>query len=213
MKNMLAAGLLALTLLAFPAFAENADKGLYDPVAPKGAVFLRFFNTQSTDATVSAAGKSYGSLKPLAASPYYVQKKGDISLDINGKKADTTVDADQYYTAVTSGDSVVLIKDQALANRAKALVLFYNLTDKDKLTLKTADGKVEVIPAQAKGASAGREMNGVKVTFGVFDGDTKLAELPESLLERGKAYSVIATAGADGKTVLTWAESKTDTTK
>lgn len=215
MKNIIAFLALGFSLLTLApaALAANADEGLYDPVAPKGSAFVRVYNAGADAFDVSTNGKKRDTVAGASLSPYYVQEKGAFKLAAGNVSTDATAEEGKYYTVVVKDGKANVLTDMALENRAKALVVFYNLTGTPDLALKTADGKVEVIPAQAAGATAGREMNGVKVTFGVFAGIESKASLKEAVLERGRAYAIVATQKADGTIDAQWFETATDTRK
>lgn len=212
MKTLILTALMCLFVSVQPSFAEG-DDGLYDPVAPKGSAFVRFFNTTDKETAFSVHGKKYDNVDGMELSPYYVQKNGDVDISVGAGKALQKLEEGQFYTAFVTDGAVKVLKDQSLQSRAKALVVFYNLTQQDKLALKTADGKVEVIAPQAKNTAAGREMNGVKVSFAVFSDVVSKAVLPDVVLERGKAYAVIATESKDGAVTLNRFDAVTNTKK
>ncbi|MEK7801334.1 MAG: alginate O-acetyltransferase AlgF [Pseudomonadota bacterium] len=212
MKTLILSSLLCLFISVQPSFAEG-DDGLYDPVAPKGTAFVRFFNTTDKETSFSVHGKKYDNVDGMELSPYYVQKNGDVDVAVGAGKVGQKLEEGHFYTAFVTDGTVKVLDDQSLQSRAKALVVFYNLTKQDKLALKTADGKVEVIAPQEKNTAAGREMNGVKVSFAAFAADKSKAVLPDIVLERGKAYAVIASEGKDGSVTLKRFDAITNTKK
>lgn len=107
--------------------------------------------------------------------------------------------AGRFYTVVVT-DGANLIEDPSLSNRAKTLLLLYNLSD-EAVTLKTADGSTEVIPEVASGLSGSVEVNPITVALGVFAGDTAAETFDELQLERGAVYSAFVLP--DGAATLT----------
>ena len=77
-----------------------------------------------------------------------------------------------------------------------------NLTDK-ALTLKTADGKTEVVKTVAAKGRGEREINPVKVSFALYDGDKKVSDLKPVALERGEA-AVLYITGSGSNLAPTW---------
>ena len=76
-------------------------------------------------------------------------------------------------------------------NKRKALLRVQNLTD-NTLSLKTADGKA-VVDAVAPDASGQREVNPVKVSLALFDGNRKVSDLKPVSLARGEVVSLYIT--------------------
>lgn len=206
---------LCLSFLPFAAALAGPDEGLYDPAPPKGSAFVRLFNLSEDAAPFTLGGVERVTAGPAELSPYFVQPKGAFEAGAGALSLKSEAEEGAFYTAFVKDGALVVLKDPALSTRAKALVAFYNLTTTPGLALKTADGKAEVVPALDPGAVSGREVNGVKVAFGVFVGAEAEAKavLPDQVLERGKAYAAVATSGKDGKIVLNWFEARTDTTK
>lgn len=198
--------------------AGGPDDGLYAPLPPEGSAFVRFVQADPAikeDLSPSANGKSYDGRDFATVSPYYVVPKGTAAFAFGAAKADHALESGKFYTAaLVSGSKIVVLEDAAADNRAKALIQFYNFSAQDGLTLKTADEKIEIIPATPKNASESREINAVKVALAVFGEDDSGSEaLGDAVLERGKALGVFAFHdGAGGARAVSVAAS-TDTTK
>ena len=74
----------------------------------------------------------------------------------------------------------------------KSLVRVQNLSDKS-LTLKTADGKTDVVPNVAAKGRGEREINPVKVSLALYEGDKKVGDVKPVALERGEAAVLYVT--------------------
>lgn len=212
MKKVLLA--LAVMAFSFPAMAQ--DEALYDPVAPEGSAFVRFINDGDKAEALKPAigGKTYKETPFGEAGPYVPVKGGEAAdLSLGGATAKETLEKGAYYTVLLKGGALSVLKDEALANPAKAEIAFYNLTGKDGLALKTADGKTEVVAPVASGKAGYREINGVTVPVAVYSGADKAAELAAPLdLKRGEATTVIVRETDKGLEAVA-AQAKTDTTQ
>lgn len=217
--------LLAVFLPVAPALA-GSDDGLYAPVAPEGSAFVRFVNAvdESDSAAPSIRGKNYSAVDAGETSAYFPVKAGDADIALGthstGKRS---LEEGAYYTYYVKntaslekqglkGGGSSLLKDQAISNPAKALISFYNLTGKSSLSLKTADGKVEVTSAET-GKAGYRDINGVPVTLAVFDGAAKVADVGQVVLKRGEATTILVTEKKDGTVSASTAQATTDTTQ
>ena len=89
------------------------------------------------------------------------------------------------------------------------MVLFYNLSNTDKLALKTTDGKIEVVPSLEAGGTGEKQINPVKVSLAIYNGDKIVKDLGEISLERAKSYTVVALDNNEAK----WVQSSTNTTR
>ena len=184
---------LALGGLSGPALA-NVDEGLYDPLPPEGSAFVRFVNARIGDGSepASAAGKTLDYLHFKEISSYFVVPEGDVTAEIGDSGKDFEVDAGGFYTVVIEKDGELKVyRDEQSDNRAKAQIIFYNFDPQSDLSLKTNDGKVEVIPAVATAESGAQLINPVKVPLAVYNGDRIVEDLGALSLERSQSYSVV----------------------
>ena len=191
----------------------DAESGLYDPAPPPGSAFVRIINaTPSAELASQLDGADWTRTEATGASEYRPVPAGAHQAAIAGKSADFSVEAGQFYSVVVGGDAaapeVTVLPDAKLDSMAKALVSFYNLTDKPTLSLRTADGKVAVIDDVGADAAGNRQVNPLKVQFAVFEGEQPIAEIDEVSIERGAAYSVIVT-DINGQLQAQWARSAT----
>lgn len=137
----LAAG---LSLASMQAFA-GADAALYGPSAPKGSTFVRLYNATSAPAAASVGNTQIKQVGAQASSDFSFLPGGDYTAQVGGKSVPVKLASDKYYTLVNSSSgNPKLIEEPPFKNKQKALVRVQNLSDQ-QLTLKTADGKTEVV--------------------------------------------------------------------
>lgn len=148
---------------------------------------MRVLNAGEGDVTPTLGETSYDALAAGAVSPYRVVLQGSAELSAGSVTSALEVEAGRFYTFVVT-DEAVLLEDPTLQNRAQALLLLYNVSA-EPVSLKTADGTTDVIPAVAPGEVGSIEVNAISVAFGAFSGDVALATFDEVQLERGAAYS------------------------
>ncbi|TFF41425.1 alginate O-acetyltransferase AlgF [Pseudomonas sp. RIT623] len=189
----LAAG---LTVASMQAFA-GADAALYGPSAPKGSTFVRLYNAASAPTAASVGNTQIKQVGAQASSDFSFLPGGDYTAQVGGKSVPVKLAADKYYTLVNSnGGNPQLIEEPPFKNKQKALVRVQNLSDQP-LTLKTADGKTEVVkPVAAKGRGE-REINPVKVNLALYAGDKKVGDVKPVALERGEAAVLYVTGSGD----------------
>lgn len=185
--------------LALPSTASANDEGLYDPLPPAGAAFVRLLNTGAESADFKAGGKTFSKVTEGSVSPYYVVKSGNVG--------NTPVVAGTFYTL--HADKT--LTDPAITDPSKALLLLYNFSTTETLSLKTADGKIAIIDSVAKGANGSRAINPRKVPMALFAGDQKLADVSSEGMERGRAYSIFVWNDANGALKTLWSKSVTKT--
>ncbi|QXH36644.1 alginate O-acetyltransferase AlgF [Pseudomonas muyukensis] len=195
----LAAG---LSLASMQAFA-GADAALYGPSAPKGSTFVRLYNAASAPTAASVGNTQIKQVGAQASSDFSFLPGGDYTAQVGGKSVPVKLAADKYYTLVNnSGGNPQLIEEPPFKNKQKALVRVQNLSDQ-ALTLKTADGKTEVVkPVAAKGRGE-REINPVKVNLALYAGDKKVGDVKPVALERGEA-AVLYVTGSGNSLAPVW---------
>ena len=195
----LAAG---LSLASMQAFA-GADAALYGPTAPKGSTFVRLYNAAGAPAAASVGNTQIKQVGAQASSDFSFLPGGDYTAQVGGKSVPVKLASDKYYTLVNNGSGTPqLIEEPPFKNKQKALVRVQNLSDQS-LTLKTADGKTEVVtPVAAKGGGE-REINPVKVNLALFAGDKKVSDVKPVALERGEA-AVLYVTGSGSSLSPVW---------
>lgn len=189
----LAAG---LSLASMQAFA-GADAALYGPTAPKGSTFVRLYNAAGSPAAASVGNTQIKQVGAQASSDFSFLPGGDYTAQVGGKSVPVKLASDKYYTLVNSSSgNPQLIEEPPFKNKQKALVRVQNLSDQS-LTLKTADGKTEVVtPVAAKGRGE-REINPVKVNLALYAGYRKVSDVKPVALERGEAAVLYVTGSGN----------------
>lgn len=191
----------ALTALAAPALA--GDAALYGPEAPAGSAFVRVFNAtpqRITDAGV--ASKAWNALDQHEASDFVFVPAGEYTVRAGGQSVTQALKSGLYYTATVTGGGLNVQAVEPPDDRLKALIVFHNLTDNDRLQLKTDDGSATIAKA-ASGALDTREVNPVRVPLAVYDDSQKVAMAAPVSLARGQAFNLFVTPGS-GQPQLTW---------
>jgi alginate O-acetyltransferase complex protein AlgF len=174
------------------AFA-GGDAALYGPVAPKGSTFVRVYNASNAEVSASVGSTAINDVAPLASSDFSFMPGGDYSAKVGSQTVPLKLATDHYYTLVNNASGQPqLIEEPPFKNKQKSLVRVQNLSDK-ALTLKTADGKTEVVQAVAAKSRGEREINPVKVSLALFDGDKKVSDVKPVALERGEAAVLYVT--------------------
>ena len=210
LKNILKTlAVVAVTAVLFTAsaYAENEDEGLYDALPPEGSVFVRFIHAQAgTEGELDpyVNGRQRDGVKFTGVKPYGVVPPGNIKLalgDVVSKEFEA--EPSKFYTVVFQNNELSIHEDPQIQDDLKAQMLVYNLTSRDNITLKTADGKVAVVGPLKAGEIADREINPIKVSFAVYAGDEVFAELSDWPLERKESY-IIAVFEEDGQGFATY---------
>jgi alginate O-acetyltransferase complex protein AlgF len=188
------------------------EEGLYAPAPPADAAFVRIIHASPGGAAVSASvgDTIYGEVSFAEVSPYRVVLQGSRTFTAGDFTQDLEVQAGKFYSLAVTPNGVVVLEDASSSNRAKALLILYNLSDIPMVDLKTADGKTEVFSGVTPGTETSVEVNGITVDLAVLGEDNVLQEFPGVQLERGAAYSAIVLGGADAPTVI-WVQSETTT--
>ena len=185
----LAAGLSLLSLQAF----AGADAALYGPTAPKGSTFVRIYNASAQPVSASVGNTQINAVAAQGSSDFSFMPQGDYSAKVGSQSLPVKLAADHYYTLVNNASGQPqLIEEPPFRNKQKSLVRVQNLSDQ-ALTLKTADGKTEVVKPVAAKARGEREINPVKVSLALYEGDKKVGDVKPVALERGEAAVLYVT--------------------
>lgn len=171
------------------------QEGLYDPAPPSNSAFVRVANAPAATLGTRSVAADKG-----AVSTYVVIPQGDVSVKAGAASQKFRVEAGKFYTVALHGGKLSLLPDAPADNRAKALLVVYNLSSLPSVDLKTADGKTTVIQGVKPGESGNRAVNGITVDLATFAGPKSLNVMKAVKLERGKAYAIVVT---DSGTTLT----------
>ncbi len=200
-KLALAASGLGLALSIQGVQADEA--GLYGPTAPAGSAFVRAYNAGSSELNLSLGPVSIKDVAPRGSSDFKFLPAGSYSASVSGKSLPVSLKPNQYYTLVQMpGGELNLVDDPAFKNRQKALVRVQNLSD-TPVSLKTADGKTDVVASVSGKARGEREINPVKVSLALFAGERKVSDLSPLVIERGEVVSLYVT-GNGGNLSPVW---------
>lgn len=183
-----------MLFLALPTFAVSEDEGLYDALPPEGSAFARFVHGDPNvggDVSPKINGKSLDGVKFTGVKPYGVIPPGKTMAEIAGITLEFDADPDSYYSLVLQKGELKAVKEPELQDQLKAQIIVYNLTSKDDISLKTADGKVSVVGPLTAGETENREINPIKVSFAIYSGDEKFADLVDWPLERKESYIIV----------------------
>ncbi|MDF5881080.1 alginate O-acetyltransferase AlgF [Pseudomonas aeruginosa] len=189
--------------LGVAAFAAQADEGaLYGPQAPKGSAFVRAYNAGNSELDVSVGSTSLNDVAPLGSSDFKFLPR---QLHRPGRPAEPAGQArpgQLLHPGQPARRQAWLVAEPPFKNKQKALVRVQNLSG-SKLTLKTADGKTDVVKDVGPQSHGDREINPVKVNLALFDGSKKVSDLKPVTLARGEVVCLYVT-GSGGKLAPVW---------
>lgn len=196
MKKLLA--ILTLSILATPSYAAG-DQGLYDAAPPADAGFVRIINASDNALTsVFINGSDLGGMEAKSVSEYAIATQGTVNVKSDNNMAvSKEIKAGEYYTAIFGTGHDTIIDDTKVTNPGKAVISFYNLSDKDTATLVSITHKADIFKDVTKSSATGREINAVTVGLAVKSGEEELAIIENIELKRQENTSVFL-VGKDG---------------
>lgn len=195
---------LLLSLLAGTTLADEA--ALYEPSAPPGSAFVRAFNADTQSLDVRVGTVTLNDIGSRDSSDFSYLTAGSYSLSSGSQTLPVKLASAQYYTLVQLPGGQLQLRDEPpFSGKQKALLRLQNLSD-SPLTLKTADGKTDVITQVAGKASGEREINPLKVRLALFSGANKISDLDPLVLERGQLVCLYVT-GSGSNLISTWVKS------
>ncbi|MEQ4256156.1 alginate O-acetyltransferase AlgF [Pseudomonas syringae] len=190
-----------LGLMSLQAFA--GDSALYGPTAPKGSTFVRVYNASNAEISATVGNTNLNEVAPLGSTAFSFMPQGDYTAKLGSQSLPVKLAGDHYYTIVNNASGKPqLVEEPPFKNKQKSLVRVQNLSDKS-LTLKTADGKTDVVKAVAAKGTGEREINPVKVSLALYDGDKKVTDVKPVALERGEA-AVLYITGSGSSLSPVW---------
>lgn len=197
---------LTLTILALlPHAARAQDEGLYDPAPPEGSAFVRLINAMDSAAALAVDGKKLNKTESGTVGAYVPFASGKVNLSVSAITAAHELAKGGFYSALFYNGALIVVADTAIANPAKSQIAFYNFTPAPA-SLKTADGKAEIVAVTAPGESGYREINPVEITLGAFTADSAdkpAAQTGPVILKRGVPMAVLFLPQDGALTVLT----------
>ena len=196
MPSILLRGFLFVFVVFFivsPVLAVSEDDGLYAPPPPEGSAFVRFIHAQAElegDFPPEVNGKERDGVVFAGVKPYGAVEPGKVHVKLGPVTFDFEAEPEVYYTLILQNSTFRVVKDPPIQNMLKSQIIVYNMTSRDDISLKTADGKVTVVGPLAADEIKDRDINPVKVSLVVFSGDDRLADSVDWPLERKRSYAV-----------------------
>lgn len=195
-KRFAVSAILAALLLA-PAASQAEKNGLYKAAIPPGNAGVRIFNAGAPIGSGKAKfGERFvGGLATGEVSPYLTVVAGGRSLNCGNKSVMADIEEGKFYTLICGGPHEgSLLVDPQPANQGKTFVIFYNLSQQDGIKLMTANGKLGVVGDTPLKGIGSREINPVRVEFGVFDKQNhSLFNIGQVAFAPEKIYSIFVT--------------------
>lgn len=206
-RGVLGACALALSVGMLQAQAD--DGALYGPKAPKGSAFVRAYNASSAELDINVGEAQLKQVGPLGSSDFKFLPAGSYQAQVGNAQLPVQLQADRYYTLVSqTGAEPRLVEEPPFTSRQKALLRVQNLSG-TTLSLKTSDGKTDVVADVKPDGRGDREINPVKVGLALFDGERKVADLKPVTLARGEVVCLYIT-DAQGKLSPVWVKRPSD---
>lgn len=171
------------------------ERGLYGAAAPEDAAFVRYVNVSTRGATGFPVGAtSFGALGPGSAGPYRPVSPGIYLLGRGARQQELIAAVGAYYTIALDADAITILEDKRHEDAARAQIIFYNLTPDATLSLRTADGRTQVIDPRDPGTAGSVVVNPIRVELAVYDtaSGEAVARLEPLALESGQSYGVFA---------------------
>lgn len=188
---------LLAAVLALPTLAHAEKPGLYKAAIPPGSAGVRMFNS---GAPITAGKAKFGErfvrgLGTGEASPYITMVAGSRSMSCGGKNIMADIKEGKFYTLICGGNHEgTLLEDPQPSNTSKTFVILYNLSQKDAVRLMTSNGKLSVVNDTPPKGIGSREINPVRVEFGVFDKQNhNLFDIGQVAFAPERIYSIFVT--------------------
>lgn len=178
--------LLLLFITAGAAQASAVDDGLYAPPPPAGAAWVRVLGGSTVQ-----LGEHI-----LSGPAYEMVMQGNYTLSHRSTAQMVQIEAGKHYSFSTYTAQPQLLTDPQLENRARALLVLYNFSDRLALDLITADGQLKVIENVSVQANGSRMVQPINVRLAVSANGEVLKELQEVQLQRSVSYSVVVSGAA-----------------
>lgn len=186
-----------VALAGMPAVSAAEKPGLYKVALPPGNSGVRLFNAgPSLSSGMARFGdRRLGALGTGESSLYYTMIAGSRQISCGKGSETVNLQEGRFYTYVCGGSHEgALLEDPQPTNMNKTFVILYNLTQHEAIKLMTSNGKLAVVDSTPRKKMGGREINPVRVEFGVFDAQNqRLFDLGQVALAPEKIYSIFAT--------------------
>ena len=199
--------IILLTIASAAAQAQDGNADLYDPVAPANSAFVRVLNLSERNIEVTLSSKN----KPQAVTSgqfggYRFVAPGKHRIAVGDKALESELKANTASTVIYRDGELLLIADQFVNEPRKALIAFYNLTEKPA-ALKTVDGQHVVVDMITRDQTGSRMVNELKIAFAAYAEADKLVSFDELFLKKGRSYSYALLPAGNGYRAITLANS------
>lgn len=182
---------------------STSNAGLYPAAAPPGSAFIRVFNATTGNGLAARVGdKTLGNLDAFDGSGFVFLPPGNYPLQAGSHARTVTLAGNHYYTAVVLPAEIQIFEQDRFDSQLKASISLFNLSS-SPVSLRTADGKLTLVPETPVKATGHREVNPARASLAVYQGETKLAEAKPLNFERGISYALFV-AGDASAPVVTW---------
>jgi hypothetical protein len=191
-------------LLCLPGAGAWADT-LYGTQAPKDASFVRVFRAVEGGGPLEVGARRFD--PPRGEVTAYRPVLPDIYLlQAGGQELELIPRVRGYYTVALTAEGIRVFEDVEHTDAARAQLVLYNLLPRERVELKTEDGRTVVIAAVGPGEVGRINVNAVPVRLGVFGGGPP-GMLGDPDLRRGASYSLFVFPGGQGAR-LCWAKAE-----
>lgn len=157
MLNIIITFIFTLFMLSSPTQLLANDDALYATAPPVDASFVRFIGFE-TGEVVQFSGKDF-TMKSDEADAYVPVS----SADLNG------IPAGSFYSLLKNSDGAIVTVQEGLRDDPTKIVITLLNGSDQVLSLRVADGSMEVITDIAASSSGQRSVNPIKIELGVFN--------------------------------------------
>ncbi|MBR3369690.1 MAG: alginate O-acetyltransferase AlgF [Rhodobacteraceae bacterium] len=176
MRHLFVLILLSFSFGGVPVSAQ--EEALYDAPVPDDAAFVRFIGVDAPTTVFGIDVSGDG----LSSPAYRVVR----ATGLDGAEAGAS-----YTVLGGQPDGTTLFQEPA-RDPARVMLALVNLTNAD-ITLKTADGSIDIIGATGPRQMGFREINPVQVPVAVHAGDAQLGDVIPLSLRRGQNPALVVT--------------------
>ena len=142
---------------------------MYD-LAPEGSSFVRLINVQQDTAELKIEKKRIVETQFCRASDYVYFPAGFYAGEISGISWQAEFLAGVTYSVVVKVNEITVIQEEKLENRRKGLLVVYNFSDINTLSVQTTKGARPVLNYIQQSTFASRAVNPIKIALSVLAG-------------------------------------------
>ena len=201
MRKSILTTLTTAALLSSPS-SIIAQDNLYPPPPPAGAASVRVVDVRAKPSKVPVKVGEKALNTSAEPTRFTYVDQGDKQVSSPGFSASRKIVAGQFYTLMVGNRTSVLYHEQK-PPLTQALVVLYNLSLLPDVSLKTDDGTTTVIEPQKPFQVASQPVNPLKAGFSVYQGDTKIGDVPAAQLQRGASFGIFVMSSGSTPRVVT----------